>query len=184
MNLWAYKEFETRGKGIFGKEGFNLKNTNSMQSNAHERMKRKLQELFKSKCHHDKEENKTNLMHFFTKDHSARILFLGQSPYSTPSKSWDLSNDNINDNSRYVKSTRNHYKIATDYNKKRNVYEVSPSISSTSNSSNLPEKISEISIVKGKPCRQSKENLISSSMSKSCSRSKLYPYTNYTKLVK
>uniref|UniRef100_A0A1A9VY40 Uncharacterized protein n=1 Tax=Glossina austeni TaxID=7395 RepID=A0A1A9VY40_GLOAU len=107
--LWAYKEFEIRRKVIFGKEGFNLKNKKSMLFNAHERMRRKLQGLFKSKHHRDKEENKTNVMNFFTKDHGVRILFLGQSAYSTPSNSWDLSNDNINDNSRYAKSTRNHY---------------------------------------------------------------------------
>ncbi|KAI9583228.1 hypothetical protein GQX74_012445 [Glossina fuscipes] len=154
-----------------------------MQSNAHERMKRKLQEMFKSK-YHNKEENKTNLMNFFTKDHSVGILFLGQSPYSTSSNSWDLDNDNINGNSGCVKSTKNHFKTTADDNKKRNVYEVSPSTSSMSNSSNLLESMSENSTTKGKSYQQSIENLISSSKPRTCTPSKLYLYTSYTKLVK
>uniref|UniRef100_A0A1A9WEH5 Polynucleotide 5'-hydroxyl-kinase NOL9 n=1 Tax=Glossina brevipalpis TaxID=37001 RepID=A0A1A9WEH5_9MUSC len=145
---------------------------NSMPSNAHEQLKRKLQQLFKSKNQgpgDKRQENRTNLVSYNAKKkYSAGTLFLDQSPYATANSTVDIDNSNSMDadanNIGNVpqhcgsKSTKNNLKTRVNNNRKQNTNKVG---SSTSKSPNTSKKESNSSsTIKAKARQHSNENQI------------------------
>ncbi|KAL9922574.1 uncharacterized protein ACN427_003063 [Glossina fuscipes fuscipes] len=131
-------------------------NQNSMPSKAHEQLKRKLQQIFKSKNEGpgDKTQERTNLMNYNGKKYTAGTLFLDQSPYAARKRNFDLDkNVNVDSNSANdherceSKSTKTQSKCSAKSNKKSNNNKVG---SSTSKPTSTLKKESNNSTVKGK----------------------------------
>uniref|UniRef100_A0A1A9UCT0 Polynucleotide 5'-hydroxyl-kinase NOL9 n=1 Tax=Glossina austeni TaxID=7395 RepID=A0A1A9UCT0_GLOAU len=129
---------------------------NSMPSKAHEQLKRKLQQIFKSKNEGpgDQKQGRTNLMNYNGKKHTAGTLFLDQSPYATAKSTVDFDdNANIDTNSANVhqrcesKSTKSQSKGIAKSNKKSNNNKVG---SSASKRTSTLRKESNNSTLKGK----------------------------------
>uniref|UniRef100_A0A1B0BE37 Polynucleotide 5'-hydroxyl-kinase NOL9 n=1 Tax=Glossina palpalis gambiensis TaxID=67801 RepID=A0A1B0BE37_9MUSC len=131
-------------------------NQNSMPSKAHEQLKRKLQQIFKSKNEGpgDKTQERTNLMNYNGKKYTAGTLFLDQSPYAARKRNFDLDknvnmdSNSANDHERCEsKSTKTQSKSSAKSNKKSNNNKVG---SSTSKPTSTLKKESNNSTVKGK----------------------------------
>lgn len=131
---------------------------NSMPSKAHEQLKRKLQQIFKSKNEGpgDEKVGRANLMNYNGKKYTAGTLFLDQSPYGIAKNTVDFDdNANMDTDSANVHqrceqttvSTKSQSKGTTKSNKKSNNNKVG---SSTSKPTSTLRKESNNSTVKGK----------------------------------